>query len=66
MTNSEFDRNVIEMARTRALAELARRVTVRSSRVATFEAAAAAHEGLLSLPGCCKNLPARTRSGRLF
>ncbi len=49
MTNSEFDRNVIEMAHTRALKELAQRATVRSSRVATFEAAAAAHKGLFSL-----------------
>lgn len=49
MADPDFDRNVIELARTQALAELAQRAAVRESRVATFEAEAASAEELFSL-----------------
>lgn len=49
MSNSEFDRSIIALAKSRAAEELAQRDVVRTARVATFAAAAAASEGLLSL-----------------
>jgi lysophospholipase L1-like esterase len=49
MPNPDFDRNVIDLARTQALEELAQRRAIRASRVAAFQAEATATEGLFSL-----------------
>lgn len=54
MSNPEFDRSVIALAREQALEELAQRAALRESRIIAFEAKAATSEALSSLKAAAK------------